>query len=41
MFRYIVKRVGYAALTLFLVATITFALMNLVPGDHFREKSSV
>ncbi|MFW5632866.1 MAG: ABC transporter permease [Acetivibrio ethanolgignens] len=40
MLRYIVKRVGYAVLTLFLVATITFTLMNMVPGGPFLAEKA-
>ena len=32
MRKYLLKRVFYMALTLFLVATITFFLMKLMPG---------
>lgn len=41
MVRYIVKRVILAALTIFLVATITFFLMNLVPGGPFVAEKSI
>ena len=40
MTRYIVKRIGYGALTLFLVATITFWLMQLVPGGPFQSEKA-
>lgn len=40
MLRYIVKRVCYAILTLFLVASITFALMNMVPGGPFQKEKN-
>lgn len=33
MGKYILKRVGYMLLTLFIVATITFFLMHTIPGD--------
>lgn len=39
--RYIIKRVILAALTIFLVATITFFLMNLVPGGPFVAEKSI
>jgi oligopeptide transport system permease protein len=38
---YIVKRILLAALTIFLVATITFFLMNLVPGGPFVAEKSI
>ena len=41
MVRYVVKRVILAALTVFLVATITFFLMNLVPGGPFVSEKSI
>lgn len=33
MGKYILKRVGYMFLTLFVVVTITFFLMRAIPGD--------
>jgi oligopeptide transport system permease protein len=41
MLRYVVKRVILAALTVFIVATITFFLMNLVPGGPFVAEKSI
>jgi oligopeptide transport system permease protein len=41
MGKYILKRVGAAILTIFLVATITFFLMNLVPGGPFVAEKSI
>lgn len=41
MVKYIVKRVILAALTVFIVATITFFLMNLVPGGPFVAEKSI
>ena len=39
--RYIVKRILLAAVSLFAIVTITFFLMNLMPGDPFMsEKAS-
>lgn len=38
---YIVKRILLAVLTIFLVATITFFLMNLVPGGPFVSEKSI
>ncbi len=40
MGKYIIKRVSAAAVTLFLVATITFFLMFLVPGGPFLGEKS-
>lgn len=40
MAKYIVKRVVFGALTLFLVATITFFLMFLVPGGPFLAEKA-
>jgi len=37
MIKYILKRVGYLILTLFLVASITFFLMKLLPGTPFNN----
>jgi oligopeptide transport system permease protein len=33
MLKYIIKRLGYAVLTLFIVVTLTFFLMRSIPGD--------
>lgn len=41
MGRYILKRVSAAVVTIFLVATITFFLMNLVPGGPFVSEKSI
>ncbi|MCM1136537.1 MAG: ABC transporter permease, partial [Clostridium sp.] len=32
MLKYIAKRIGLALVTIWVVATITFFLMNMVPG---------
>lgn len=40
MLRYIVKRLGYGVLTLFLVSLITFFLMNLIPGGPFQSEKA-
>ena len=37
MLKYLVKRIGTAVITLFVAATITFFVMNLVPGDPFMS----
>lgn len=41
MGKYILKRALLAILTIFLVATITFFLMNLVPGGPFVAEKSI
>ncbi len=41
MGKYILKRMGAALLTIFLVVTITFFLMNLVPGGPFVAEKSI
>jgi oligopeptide transport system permease protein len=41
MANYIVKRVILAVVTIFLVSTITFFLMNLVPGGPFIAEKSI
>ena len=35
--RYILKRIVLAAVSLFAIVTITFFLMNLMPGDPFMS----
>lgn len=40
MFRYILKRLGYGILTLFLVSVITFFLMNIIPGGPFLSEKA-
>ncbi len=40
MLTYILKRIGSALLTLFVVAIITFFLMNAVPGSPFMTEKS-
>ena len=39
MAKYIIKRVLLAVVTLWLIATITFILMNMVPGGPFLAES--
>lgn len=39
MFRYILKRLGYMLLTLWIVITITFALMHTIPGDPLASSA--
>ena len=40
MFGYILKRLGVAILTLLVIMTITFFLMNAVPGSPFLTEKS-
>ncbi len=41
MAKYILKRIGMAILTIWVVATLTFVLMNLVPGGPFLSEKAV
>jgi ABC-type dipeptide/oligopeptide/nickel transport system permease component len=41
MIFYIIKRMTTALLALFVIATLTFVLMNLIPGDPFTNEKSV
>lgn len=41
MLKYIVKRLGLAVITIWLVATLTFFLMNMVPGGPFLSEKAV
>lgn len=41
MGKYIIKRVALGLLCIFIVATITFCLMNLVPGGPFVAEKSI
>lgn len=41
MGKYIIKRVAMGLLSIFIVATITFFLMNLVPGGPFVAEKSI
>lgn len=41
MFKYIIKRLGMAVVTLWAIITITFILMNAVPGDPIRSESKM
>ena len=40
MILYILKRIGAALLTLLLIMTITFYLMNAIPGSPFLTEKS-
>ncbi|MBS0634520.1 MAG: ABC transporter permease [Verrucomicrobia bacterium] len=39
IFTFLLRRLGISVLTLFAIATATFILMHLVPGDPFAEES--
>ena len=41
MIRYIVKRLAYAVLTLFVLITLTFFMMRMLPGDPFIGDKAV
>ena len=40
MLGYVIKRVLYAVLTIFIISIITFSLMNLVPGGPFLSEKA-
>ena len=41
MTKYILKRVGYSIVTLFLLVAITFFMMQLLPGDPFTGEKQL
>ena len=41
MLKYIAKRIGLAVVTIWAVATITFFLMNMVPGGPFLSEKAI
>lgn len=41
MHKYIAKRLGVALVTIFVVATLTFFIMNLVPGGPFTSEKAL
>lgn len=41
MLRYILKRIGYSILTLWVLVTLTFLLMHLLPGDPFVGQRAI
>ena len=41
MLKYIIKRVVLALITIWAVATITFFLMNMVPGGPFMAEKAI
>src|SRR5699024_1800586 len=38
MLKYVLKRLGYMVLSLFIIITITFFLMKLMPGSPFNDE---
>lgn len=40
MLKYTLRRIGYMFITLWLITTMTFVLMKLLPGDPFGEASA-
>ena len=41
MARYVIKRLAYAVLTLFVLISLTFFMMRLLPGDPFLGDKTV
>ena len=41
MAKYIIKRVAMGIFSIFIVATVTFFVMNLVPGGPFVAEKSI
>jgi len=41
LFKYTLKRLGYAVLTLFVLITLTFFMMRMLPGDPFLGDKTV
>ena len=41
LLRYIIKRIAYAILTLFVLLTLTFFMMRLVPGEPFTGDKAI
>ena len=41
MFKYTLKRLGYAVLTLFVLITLTFFMLRMLPGDPFLGDKTV
>lgn len=41
MLKYVIKRIGLAIVTIWAVATITFFLMNMVPGGPFLSEKAI
>ena len=38
MLKYVLKRLGYMVLSLFIIISITFFLMKLMPGSPFNDE---
>ncbi|MDR1867360.1 MAG: ABC transporter permease [Treponema sp.] len=38
-FRFFVRRIGYMVITLYVIITITFLLMNILPGTPYQDQS--
>ena len=41
MIKYILKKIGYMIVTLWVILTITFFLMNCIPGDPTQDSMKV
>lgn len=41
MVKYVIKRIGYALLTIFVISVLTFVLMNMIPGGPFLSEKAV
>ena len=41
MLRYILKRLGFALVTLWVVITLTFMIMHTIPGDPFTKEGKM
>ena len=41
MAKYVIKRVAMGIFSMFIVATLTFFIMNLVPGGPFVAEKSI
>ena len=41
MAKYIIKRIAMAIITIFAVATVTFFVMNMVPGGPFMAEKAI
>lgn len=41
MTQYILRRIGYMILTLFIIATVTFFLMKLMPGSPLKAEDKL
>ena len=41
MLKYILKKLTYGLLTLWIIASITFFLMHMLPGDPFASEKKI